>query len=300
MTYNAHSDTNVDQKSSIISIIGKPNVGKSTLLNNIIGQKISIITPKAQTTRNVINGITTIDNTQLIFFDTPGIFNAKRSVDKNIVRQAWSSIHNAQHVIVMIDCTEPISESVKNLLKQVSTQNINILIVINKIDTKKNYLVPILQYVIENNIKNIFQISALTSKGVDQLLKYLVNNSHQSKWIYDQNTITTLPMRFLITELTREQLFLKLKQELPYNLIIENEQWETFKNGDIKINQIIKVTTKSHKKIILGKNGSMIKEVGEKTRKEIKQIYGINVHLFLFVKIDSNMLDNHNIFSQIE
>lgn len=294
----------ISHKSAIVGIIGKPNVGKSTLLNMVIGQKISIVTPKAQTTRNIINGITTIRDTQLIFLDTPGIFDATREVDKHIVRQAWSSINSADFVIILLDATnEKMTGAIHKIINRVHEQGLRIIIAINKVDVKDSRLISILQYFITNpELKNIpiFQVSALHGDGVDMLMNYLANNAPMGHWHYDTDDITTLPMKFLAAEITREQLFLQLKHELPYNLTVLNEKWENFDDGSVKINQVINVTTDAHKKIILGKRGAMIKSVGFESRRQFEDIYGIKSHLFLFVRVRANLLDHPRAFEKVE
>lgn len=286
-------------KSAVIAIIGKPNVGKSTLLNSIIGQKLSIVTPKAQTTRNVINGITSIGNTQLVFLDTPGIFEAKRIVDKGIVKQAWACLNCADLIIVLLDACEQINDYTIKILDRVYEKKSNTIIVINKIDVKNNHLVQILQYFVSRNTTAIFQISALHGRGVDSLLDYLVRKALPRDWAWDNEYITSLPMRFLASELTREQLFLHLHAELPYGLTVENEAWEEFNNGSIKVHQVIMVASINHKKIILGKNGSMIKSIGTNMRTQFEAIYGIKIHLFLFVKVKPKLLDNEQLFNSV-
>ncbi len=288
-----------EYKSSIVSIIGKPNVGKSTLLNRIVGQKISIVTPKSQTTRNIISGITTIDNAQIVFLDTPGIFEAKRSVDKSIVKQAWSSINSADLVLLLLDAAEKLDEHFPRTLEKLKKSNVRIIVGINKIDVKKNRLVEILQYLVDNDIKDVFQISASLGTGIDFLLKHIINNSKPSNWCYSEDEVTTLPMKFLSSEITREQVFLNLHEELPYNMIVETEDLKTLDDGSIKINQIIFVTTMSHKKMVLGKNGGKIKTIGMNARIELEKIYERKIHLYLFVKIKDNLLDDPNIFNKL-
>ena len=288
-----------EYKSSIVSIIGKPNVGKSTLLNRIVGQKISIVTPKSQTTRNIISGITTIDNAQIVFLDTPGIFEAKRSVDKSIVKQAWSSINSADIVLLLLDAAEKLDEHFPRTLEKLKKANVRIIVGINKIDVKKNRLVEILQYLVDNDIKDVFQISASLGTGIDFLLKHIINNSKPSNWCYSEDEVTTLPMKFLSSEITREQVFLNLHEELPYNMIVETENLETLDDSSIKINQIIFVTTMSHKKMVLGKNGGKIKTIGMNARIELEKIYERKIHLYLFVKIKDNLLDDPNIFNKL-
>lgn len=277
------------QKSSIISIVGKPNAGKSTLLNKVIGQRISIITPKVQTTRNMIRGIVTQGDTQLVFIDTPGIFEPKKALEKAMVRAAWSSISGADCVLLIIDCLHDIDDMQKIMISRIKDHTNNLIVLLNKIDlsTKnldhiKKSILTIIPDVI------IFDISAENGDGVDKLMSFLVANSPKNHWLYEEDDITTLPLRFLAAELTREQLFLSLKQELPYNLTVETETWEEFDNGSVKIRQAIIVSRETYKIIILGKNGSMIKAIGQKARENIEEYLSIKAHLFLFVKVREN------------
>lgn len=277
----------MQKKSALISIIGKPNAGKSTLLNRLIGQKISIVTPKVQTTRNMIQGIITRGDTQLIFIDTPGIFEPKKRLEKAMVRAAWSSIVGADLVLVMLDCRYEPDVMEQNILRRLNESRINFVIIANKTDLynplKPNDLTSQLN---ELNIakNNIFPISARTGDGVEKLEEYLKAGAKEREWLYDEEDITNLPMRFLASEITREQLFLNLEQELPYNLTVETEKWEEFSDGSVKINQVIIVARESQKGILLGK----IKKVGQQAREEITNVLGFKVHLFLFVKVREN------------
>lgn len=276
----------MQKKSALISIIGKPNAGKSTLLNRLIGQKISIVTPKVQTTRNMIQGITTRGDTQLIFIDTPGIFEPKKRLEKAMVRAAWSSIVGADMVLVMLDCRYEPDEMEQKILGRLRENGVKFVVVVNKIDLSSslpkvlddatNELKP------EENI--LFPISARTGEGVEALEEYLIEGSKAREWLYDEEEITNIPMRFLASEITREQLFLNLEQELPYNLTVETEKWEEFRDGSVKINQVIIIARESQKGILLGK----IKKVGERAREEITSVLGFKVHLFLFVKVREN------------
>jgi len=274
------------KKSAVISIIGKPNAGKSTLLNRLIGHKISIVTPKVQTTRNMIQGIVTKGDTQLIFIDTPGIFEPKKNLEKAMVRCAWSSIVGADLVLVMLDCTEELGELQKKIFERLEKNRLKFVVVANKIDLLKGaspqaHCASLWPW---GDNQTIFPISAKTGQGVDELEKYIMHQAPIREWFYEEDDITNLPMRFLAAEITREQLFFALQQELPYNLTVETERWEEFRNGSVKINQVIIVARDGHKNILLGK----LKGVGERARAQIKGLLGFDVHLFLFVKVREN------------
>lgn len=277
------------KKSSVISIIGKPNAGKSTLLNRLINYKISIVTPKVQTTRSMIKGIVTNGDTQFVFIDTPGIFEPKKNLEKAMVRCAWSSIIGADIVMLLIDTRDELSEFQMKMIDRLKKADVNLIILLNKIDlssSKKDQLKVEFSEILPH--AKIFEISAMNGDGVQGLTEFLISKSPEREWFYAEDDITTLPMRFLASEITRERLFLELQDELPYNLTVDTETWEEFKDGSVKIRQVIIVARDSHKSIVLGKHGSMIKKIGQASRSNIKDVLGIDVHLFLFVKVREN------------
>lgn len=281
------------KQSLSVCIIGKPNAGKSTLLNRIIGQKISIVTPKVQTTRSIITGIVTFGSVQLVLFDTPGIFEPKKKLEKAMVRCAWSSLNSADIIVLIIDSSTKLDDITREIVKKVSLLNKKTVFLMNKIDLKSKYFIDNASF-LDKTAPNarLFNISALEGKGVDDFLSYLKENASCSGWLYDEDDVTNLPVRFLASEITREQLFLKLEQELPYNLTVDYESWEEQKNGSVKINQVIVVSRDSHKNMIIGKNGSKIKEIGTAARANIEKLLDHKVHLFLFVKVRKNWEDN--------
>lgn len=281
------------KKSLSVCIVGKPNAGKSTLLNHIIGEKISIVTPKVQTTRSIITGIITFDDVQLVLFDTPGIFEPKKKLEKAMVRCAWSSLGSADMIVLIIDGSAKIDEGVTDIIHRISESGKPITFLLNKTDLKTKYAVENISFLQKVAPKaRIFNISALKGKNVSDFLEYLKENASISGWGYDADDITNLPSRFLATEITREQLFLKLEQELPYNLTVESESWEEQADGSVKINQAVIVSRESHKNMIIGKKGNKIKEIGTEARANIEKLLGQKVHLFLFVKTRKNWEDN--------
>jgi GTP-binding protein Era len=286
---------NQQTRTATISIIGKPNAGKSTLLNRVVGQKISIVTPKVQTTRSIITGVITSGSAQLIFIDTPGIFEPKRDLERVMVRAAWSSIISADFVMLILDARDELDEVQKTILTRLNEAGANLIILLNKMDLLERHSSGDAVFAVDSsfpwNDKDntpIFRISAQNGDGVNALMTFLLNNARIGPWLYDEDDVTTLPMRFLASEITREQLFLALDQELPYNLTVETETWESFKDGSVKIRQVIIVARASHKAIILGKNGSMVKMIGQRARLAISESLGFQVHLFLFVKVRAN------------
>ncbi|WP_341752815.1 MULTISPECIES: GTPase Era [unclassified Candidatus Tisiphia] len=290
----------ITQKTISLSIIGKPNAGKSSLLNKLIGQKISIVTPKVQTTRSIITGIVTIKDTQLIILDTPGIFEPKKQLEKAMVRCSWSSLHGVDLVLLIIDSTKPMNQFTLQILKKLQTLKINLIFLLNKIDIPSEYLEEI-----ENTLNSqfidsyILKLSVLSGKNVNKLLNYIQSQAKESPWLYEEDDVTNLPMRFLAAEITREQLFLNLHQELPYNLTVQTEMWQENNDKSIKIHQVIVVSRDSYKTIILGKNGCKIKEIGSKARIEMQISFDCKIHLFLFVKVRELWQDDPNSYSHM-
>ena len=285
------------KKTLSVCIVGKPNAGKSTLLNYIIGEKISIVTPKVQTTRSIITGIVTFEDVQLVLFDTPGIFEPKKKLEKAMVRCAWSSLESADMIVLIIDGSMKIDDGIKDIIYRISESGKPITFLLNKIDIKTKYAVENISFLQKIAPKaRIFNVSALKGKNVNDFLEYLKQSAHSSGWGYDADDITNLPSRFLATEITREQLFLKLEQELPYNLTVESESWEEQEGGSVKVNQAIIVSRENYKNMIIGKKGSKIKEIGTQARINIEKLLGQKVHLFLFVKVRKNWEDNPEIY----
>lgn len=285
------------KKTLSVCIVGKPNAGKSTLLNHIIGEKISIVTPKVQTTRSIITGIVTFEDVQLVLFDTPGIFEPKKKLEKAMVRCAWSSLGSADMIVLIIDGSMKIDDGIKDIIYRISESEKPITFLLNKIDIKTKYAVENISFLQKIAPKaRIFNVSALKGKNVNDFLEYLKQSAHSSGWGYDADDITNLPSRFLATEITREQLFLQLEQELPYNLTVESESWEEQEGGSVKVNQAIIVSRVNYKNMIIGKKGSKIKEIGTQARINIEKLLGQKVHLFLFVKVRKNWEDNPEIY----
>lgn len=290
---------NSKQKTISIAIIGKPNAGKSSLLNQLIGQKISIVTPKEQTTRTIITGIVTIKDTQLIILDTPGIFEPKKQLEKAMVRCAWSSLHGVDLVLMILDSTKTIDQFTLQILKKLQHFQINLLFLLNKIDVPSKHLETVKNTVKAQTNANILKISALSGKNIHKLLEFLRKQAKLSPWLYEKDDITNLPMRFLAAEVTREQLFLQLHQELPYNLTVQTESWQENNDKSIKICQVIIVTKDSYKSMILGKNGAKIKEIGYKARIEMQQAFDCRIHLFLFVKVRELWKDDPHAYTHM-
>lgn len=278
------------QKCSTICIIGKPNAGKSTLLNYLIGQKIAIVTPKVQTTRSTITGIITDGDTQLIVIDTPGIFSPKKRLEKAMVRCAWSSISGVDHVILLVDSITGFTDDILLIWERLKEKGIKPILVFNKVDKA-----PILLHGADNaaiSDATILYISATKGNGVKELKAYLTKHAKEGPWLYAEDDMTNLPMRFLASEITREQLFMNMQEELPYNLTVETESWENRPDGSAKISQVIIVSKQNYKSMILGNKGAMIKKIGMRARAEIEKDLSIKAHLFLFVKVREDWDNN--------
>ena len=271
-----------------IAILGAPNVGKSTLLNRVVGTKVSIVSSKVQTTRTRILGIALVENSQLIFIDTPGIFNPKRRLDRAMIAAAWGGARDADRIILLVDSKRGVdinTEIIIDKLKQNGFDNLDL--VLNKIDLiNKQDLLKLTKRLNNYGIfKEIFMVSAEKGDGVSDLISYLRSKIPVSPWLFPQDQISDMPMRLLAAEITREKLFMKLHQELPYAITLETENWQKRDDQSIRIEQTIYVERDSQRSIVLGKNGQMIKLIGMESRKELSEVVDAKVHLFLFVKV---------------
>lgn len=279
-----------------IAVIGAPNAGKSTLVNQLIGAKVSIVSPKVQTTRTRVTGILAEDRYQAIFVDTPGIFKgAKRRLEKAMVDVAWRQAAETDRLMLVIDVSKgKLSEHDRTVIEQLATQKASPMLALNKVDDARHEkMLEIAAAVNEQlDIQETFMVSALTGDGVEDLKNAVVERLPVGPWLYPEDQISDLPSRMLAAEVTREKLFLKLHQELPYNLTVETEAFEVQKNGDLKVNQVIFVTRDSHKAMVLGKGGAKIKSVGAESRKDLAELFDRRVHLFLFVKVRENWLND--------
>jgi GTP-binding protein Era len=270
-----------------IALIGAPNAGKSTLLNALVGTKVSIVSRKVQTTRALIRGIALEKGSQLIFVDTPGIFAPRRRLDRAMVNTAWSGAHEADLVGVLIDARAGIDDEAETILATLGEVKPPKVLVLNKIDVvSKETLLALAKDANEKaKFESTFMISALTGDGVGDLKTWLANHVPPGPWLYPEDQISDAPMRQLAAEITREKLFERLHQELPYRSTVETELWKELRGGDIRVEQTIYVERESQRKIVLGKGGQTIKAIGESARKEISEIADAKVHLFLFVKV---------------
>lgn len=273
------------KKFGFIAVVGEPNAGKSTLINQLVGQKVSIVSPKVQTTRQRILGIAISGEAQLVLIDTPGIFAPKKRLDRAMVASAWEAGKDADQIILIVDASQKSQARSLEILKGLDGRKV--ILALNKVDAvdKAKLLKIAQQYSAFENVVEIFMISALTGDGVSDLMMHLVGQAPEGVWMFPEDDITDMPQRLWAAEITREQLYHQLYQELPYDTFVETEAWEEFDNGDVKINQVIYVNRDSQKSIILGKRGSKIKEISQAARTELASLLGRKVHLYLYVKV---------------
>lgn len=287
------------QKTAAVAVLGAPNAGKSTLVNQLVGSKVSIVTPKAQTTRAIIRGIAMHGAAQLILLDTPGIFRpSSKTLDRAMVKSAWEALGEADIQMLVVDANKGLNEKVRDIIDGMKRREVPAILVLNKVDLiSPAELLPLSAEL--NGMMNFdktFMVSAITANGTGDILTYLEAKAPEQPWIYPEDQVATAPMRFLAAELTREQIFLKLHEELPYSVHVETESWDERKDGSAKVNQIIYVLRDSHKGIIVGKGGAMLKTLGAKARAEMAKVFGFPVHLFLFVKVKENWQESPESF----
>jgi GTP-binding protein Era len=278
-----------------VAIIGAPNAGKSTLINAIVGDKVSIVSSKVQTTRTRVLGIVTQEEAQVIFVDTPGIFQPSADkMERAIVAAAWDGLGDAETVLLVVDAIKGLSRPVRPILEKLKeVTGKKFILVLNKVDdVHRPKLLELSMKMNEAfNFEATFMISAKTGDGVPDLLAYVAKQMPASPWLYPEDEITDMPMRLMSAEITREKLFRSIHEEIPYDLTVETESWEEFDDGSVKIDQIVYVARESQKKIVLGKAGAMIGKVGTLAREELEEILGRRVHLKLFVKVRENWAD---------
>ena len=296
----------LETKSGFVNILGVPNSGKSTLINKLVGKKVSIVSHKVQTTRFCIRGICTysfedLSKSQIILIDTPGIFSAKRRLDKAMVSAAWSELKHSDKVIFIHDVSKSIENNSLNVMKEIFKIKEKVILVLNKIDLlpKDELLKQISHFKELYDFEKVFLVSAKNGSGCDQLIEFLAMSMPTHPLMYDDNTISDLPLSILASEITREKLFKNLNKELPYNLMVETEKWDIRSDKSINIQQTIFVNKSSHKPIILGKAGQNIKRICILARKDLEKLLDCKIHLFLFVKFKKNWMEDPSKYSSI-
>ncbi len=303
-------EENKDFRCGTVAIIGPPNAGKSTLLNLFLGHKISIVTPKPQTTRNRIAGILTHDDAQIIFLDTPGIHDAKEVLNKFLVETAWQALEGCDLVLLILDSSKYVNnlsrldKDLEVLKGPILEKKFPFAVVLNKIDLvkAKHDLLPIIDFIrktLGNDI-DVFLISALKGEETDTLLKYIKEKMPISPPLYPKDQVSNVPLRFMAAEIIREKLYLFLHQELPYSVAVIVENWEEDPSRNlVLINAVIFVAKKNHKQIVIGRNGSMLKKIGKEARLELEALLGKKVYLELWVKVKPKWNEDINFLSQL-
>ncbi len=287
-------DETAGTRSGFVALIGAPNSGKSTLVNRLVGAKVSIVTHKVQTTRAIVRGIATHGQAQIVFVDTPGIFKPRRRLDQAMVTTAWGGAKDADVVMLLIDTERGIRGDAETILDNLKHVRQPKLLILNKVDrVRPEVLLTMAKEANERAaFERTFMVSALTGTGCDDILDYLAAALPAGPWYYPEDQLSDLPMRQLAAEITREKLFLRLHQELPYSSHVETEKWEEKKDGSVRIEQTIYVERESQKKIVLGAKGETIRAIGQASRKDLSAILEQPVHLFLFVKVRENWSDD--------
>jgi GTP-binding protein Era len=289
------------RRCGFIALIGAPNAGKSTLINALVGSKVAIVTPKVQTTRTLLRGIAMEGRAQLVFLDTPGIFAPRRRLDRAMVTTAWSGAHDADIVAVLIDVKSGLNDDAEALLKKLKEVRQRKVLILNKVDlVEKARLLALAQTANDTaKFEATFMISATKGDGVADVRQWLAAHVPAGPWHYPEDEVSDAPVRQLASEITREKLYLKLHQELPYQSTVETESWTERKDGSVRIEQTIYVERDSQKKIVLGKGGQSIKAIGEASRRELAEILEKKVHLFLFVKVREGWGDDQERYRQM-
>lgn len=285
-----------------IAILGSPNAGKSTLVNALVGTKVAIVSHKVQTTRVPVRGIAISGPAQLVFTDTPGIFEPKRRLDRAMVDAAWSRASDADILLVMIDAAKGLDADSERILERVKTSPLPRIAILNKVDRveHKERLLALTQEVAQKaDFERVFMISALDGTGVEDLKTYLAGRVPEGPWHYPEDDVTDLPLRMLASEITRERMYHWLHDELPYATTVETTDWKQMKNGSVRIEQTIYVERESQRSIVLGKGGATIKKISMEARREIGEIVEAIVHLFLFVKVRENWGNDPERYSEM-
>jgi GTP-binding protein Era len=288
-------DADTHTRCGFVALIGAPNVGKSTLVNALVGEKVTIVTPKVQTTRALLRGIAITGDAQLVLIDTPGIFAPRRRLERAMVTTAWGGAQDADIVCALIDAKRGIDEEAEAILAKLAEIRGPKVLVVNKVDDiadKPALLVLVQGANAKVGFDATFMVSALTGDGVADLKAWLAAHAPPGPWHYPADQVSDAPLRSLAAEVTREKLFLRLHQELPYRSTVETEQWKELKDDAVRIEQTIYVERESQRKIVLGKGGQTIKAIGVEARKDLGEILGKKVHLFLFVKVREGWSDD--------
>jgi GTPase len=277
-----------------VALIGAPNAGKSTLLNQLIGQKLAIVTPKVQTTRSRLLGIAMIGPVQLILVDTPGIFAPRRRLDRAMVAAAWSGAADADQIVLLVDAARPADPDTQNIVDRLAAGGRRAILALNKIDlVRRDGLLAIADTLFRAGcFERVFMISGLTGDGVADLKQHLASLAPPGPWLFPEEQVSDAPERWLAAEVTREQVFLQLHDELPYSTAVETEAWQERRDGSVRIDQVVYVRRPGQRAIVLGDKGSRIKAIGARARAELERMLERRVHLFLFVKVRDKWIED--------
>ncbi|MEO5372972.1 MAG: GTPase Era [Alphaproteobacteria bacterium] len=287
-------------RAGFIAVIGAPNAGKSTLVNRIVGTKVSIVTPKVQTTRTRVRGIAMVGDAQLVFIDTPGIFRPRRRLDRAMVAAAWDGAADADEVVLLVDAHHGAGDEVLTIVEGLKRVGRRAILALNKIDLirRDRLLALSAELNAHDCFTETFMLSAETGDGVDDLVALLAARAPEGPWMFPEDEVSDMPMRLLAAEITREKVFLQLRQELPYSSTVLTDQWEERDDGSVRIDQTILVQRDGHRAIVLGKGGSRIRSIGQAARTELEALFERRVHLFLHVKVAENWLDQRSHYTE--
>jgi GTPase len=291
----------VTTRCGYVALIGAPNAGKSTLLNRLVGRKLAIVTPKAQTTRNRLLGIAIDGVAQIVFVDTPGIFAPRRRLDRAMVAAAWSGAQDADETVLLVDAARGIDQDTRRILDRLAERGRNSILALNKIDlVRRDSLLGLAASLSkEGRFDPVFMISGLSGDGVEDLKRHLAAAVPPGPWLFPEDQLSDAPERLIAAEVTREQVFLQLHDELPYASTVETESWEDWRDGSVRIEQVIYVERQSQRAIVLGEGGQRIKAIGARARAELERILERRVHLFLFVKVRQNWGEDRERFQAL-
>jgi GTP-binding protein Era len=300
-----------EQRCAVIAVLGAPNAGKSTLVNTLVGAKVAAVTQKVQTTRALVRGIAMRDEAQLVLIDTPGVFAPKRRLDRAMVAAAWSALEGADAVLHVVDASahahakggadQRSIEDSAQIASKLREMELASILVLNKVDSvPRPALLELTSKLVEQGLyTDVFMISAKNNDGVADLAKTLAERAPEGPWLFPEDQTMDAPARVLAAEITREKAFLRLHEELPYELIVETEAWEERKDGSAKIDQTIYVARESQRKIAIGAKGATIKTIGELARKEMEAAFGRRIHLFLHVKVDEDWTEQRSVYRRL-
>jgi GTPase len=284
-----------------VALIGAPNAGKSTLLNRLIGRKLAIVTPKPQTTRTRLLGIAIEGPTQIIYVDTPGIFAPRRRLDRAMVAAAWSGVEDADRTVFLVDAARGVDRDTSGIIDRLGERGREAILALNKIDLVRRDSLLVLADTLtrKGRFDPVFMISSRTGDGVDELKRHLAGVLPQGPWLFPEDQLSDMPERIIAAEVTREQVFLQLRDELPYGSAVETERWEDKKDGSARIEQVIFVQRPSQRAIVLGERGQRIKAIGARARAELEHLLDRRVHLFLFVKVRENWVEDRERYAAL-